>query len=181
MLKLVLSSGSVLASTVGLAPRTTMNRFLTVRGRLRANACLALASLMLSGGSLCVACAVSEQSHWCCSSRFAHLSEAIPSVGESNQLSSGEHRCRQQQHGGKSGSGDERPSSPIDKKQCCWRESQTVVPATLLQSIAPRTTWSNHVPQADAIQASAQPTGFNRRVSVTNRGSTYLLFCVLLI
>jgi len=177
-------SGEILHNTphcqIALIPRASTSRLRSVfRSRLRTNSVIALAGLALIGGLFCLTCSASPQSHLCCTSRRARLSEAVPSVRPAKQPAFAGHGCCTQQLESSSGAPCQKLSN--DNKQCCGQRSSTAVPPALLQSFDSGTSPSAQPSQPVAIQTGAQPTGFTRRAPLTNRGSTYLLCCTLLI
>ena len=176
---MMLSKESKQASEIALIPRASTSRLRSVfRSRLRTNFVIAFAGLALIGGLFCLACSASPQSHLCCTSRRARLSEAAPSVRPAKQTAFTGHGCCKQPLESSSGVCQKLAN---DKKQCCEQRSSTAVPPGLLQSFDPGTCASAQPSQSVAIQTGAQPAGFARHAPLTNRGSTYLLCCTLLI
>lgn len=168
------------ASEIALIPRASVSRLRSVLcSRLRTNSTISLAGLALIGGWLCLTCSASPQSHLCCTSRHARLFEAVPSVRLAKQTAFAAHGCCKQSLESSDGSPCQKLSN--DNMQCCGQRSSTAVPPALLQSLDPGISPSVQPSQPVAIQTGAQPTGFTSRAPVTNRGSTYLLCCMLLI
>lgn len=166
------------ASTDTLLPRASRNRFQSgLRKHLRTNVCLALATLVWNGGVLCLMCCASEPSV-CCSSGFAEGSKkAIALVNPPMQPA--KHSCCERRH-----ESQDAPSEsllkPKDTRQCCLLGPQTS-PAALLQLSDHRIIASNQAQRRVGIETTSQTPGFIWHGSLTNRGSTYLLCCVLLI
>lgn len=177
---MMVSGESKQASEIVRVSRASMSRLRSVLcSCLRTKSSIALAGLALIGGLLCLTCFASPQSHLCCTSRRARLFEAVPSVRPAKQTALAGHGCCKQSLESSDGSLCQKLSN--DNKQCCGQRPGTPAPPALLQSFDPGTSPSVQPSQPVAIQTGAQPTGFTSRAPVTNRGSTYLLCCMLLI
>ena len=155
------------------------NRFQSgLLGRLTTSACFALAVVILNGSLLCLICCASESPGARCRMESANRAAPTASAPAEKRLSDAGHNCCRPQR--KNDNGSDELSKSQDVHQCCSRDLQTLNPA-LLQLLDHQTIASTPPSQTVGINASSQPPGFTWRSPVTNRGSTYLLCCELLI
>ena len=162
-----------------LRPRAKRNRFQSaLRSHLRTDACLALAALVWSGSLLCLPCCASEPSD-CHGMVGAGGLVAITSVKPTHQVACGGQRFGQRQRDSQNSAISDRSSKSKDKQQCCLDDSQISSQRALAQSFDYRIIASNQTPQHVEVESSPQSPEFIWRASVTNRGSTYLLCCLL--
>jgi hypothetical protein len=155
------------------------NRFQSgLLGQLTTSTCFVVAVVILNGSLLCLICCASESPGTCCRMESANRAAPTASAPTEKRQSDAGHNCCRPQH--KNNNGDDELSKSQDPHQCCSRDPQTLNPA-LLQSLDHQTIASTPASQTVGINASSQPPGCTWRSPVTNRGSTYLLCCVLLI
>jgi hypothetical protein len=130
---------------------------------LKKGACFAVIAMILSSGLACICCATAA-SDICCSSIQADGSNITASVFSAKGDDHG-YRGREQQR-------------VESRKSCCLRGPQPNSQATLSQLLDLRAAASC----SDLMPASfgvGQPSEFTPRAPVMNRGSIYLLCCVL--
>ena len=130
---------------------------------LKKGACSGVIAMILSSGLACICCATAT-SDICCRSVQADGSNIIASVISAKGE---DHRCH-----------DHKQQRIEGEKRCCIRGPQPNSQATLSQLVDLRAaaSCSDSMPTSFGV---GQPSEFTRRAPVMNRGSTYLLCCVL--
>jgi hypothetical protein len=142
------------------------------------SACLVVVALMLWGsGFSCFICCANALAAVFCASHKA-ISKQLASNGPAaSQESCSELSCCDKPQGNQT---DEAFSKPSAVKPCCLQNIQAV-PVTLPQRVDDRAVAAIIIQQPIAFELNLQRPPLTFHAPVSNRGSTYLLCCALLI
>jgi hypothetical protein len=152
--------------------------FLSVAGEnrsLKKGSSLAIILVLYGGWFVSPTCCARESSRVCCSSHWATVSRA-PAASLVALEGRG---CSTQAHQGQTSVPGENLSKTAERPPCCSGEAQTTSRAVLTRFVTNPPIAANITGQAALSETGERRCPLNQFAPVMNRGSTYLLCCVL--
>ena len=148
---------------------------------LKTSSCFLTILVLCSGWFVCPICCATESLTGRCSSGVETRSRPIASTIPTKSVEAGEgHSCLKQNHQTQPSPSSESLSKPAARPPCCSCDAQTNSRA-VLSRLGNRSIATNVIWQTAICEGVKQRFQCARFAPVMNRGSTYLLFCVLLI